>query len=60
MEGLPELFSHSFQHMTGTDSQGQSVDRTVRVTNGGRKIGGNRLIALEPFLDGSQTSCTFN
>ena len=40
-------FSHSIQHVTGTDIQGQSVDRTVRVTDGYRKIGGNWLIVLE-------------
>ncbi len=40
-------FSHSFQHITGTDNQGHSVDRTVRVTDGYRKIGGNWLIVLE-------------
>jgi uncharacterized protein (TIGR02246 family) len=40
-------FSHSIQHVTGTDLQGQSVDRTVRVTDGYRKIGGNWLIVLE-------------
>ncbi len=40
-------FSHSFQHVTGTDPQGHSVDRTVRVTDGYRKIGGNWLIVLE-------------
>jgi uncharacterized protein (TIGR02246 family) len=40
-------FSHSIQHVTGTDAQGHAVDRTVRVTDGYRKIGGNWLIALE-------------
>jgi ketosteroid isomerase-like protein len=40
-------FSHSIQHVTGIDSQGHSVDRTVRVTDGYRKIGGNWLIVLE-------------
>jgi len=40
-------FSHSFQHVTGTDKQGHSIDRTVRVTDGYRKIGGNWLIVLE-------------
>jgi len=40
-------FSHSFQHVTGTDTQGHPVDRTVRVTDGYRKIGGNWLIVLE-------------
>jgi ketosteroid isomerase-like protein len=40
-------FSHSIQHVTGTDMQGHSIDRTVRVTDGYRKIGGNWLIVLE-------------
>lgn len=40
-------FSHSIQHVTGTDKQGHPVDRTVRVTDGYRKIGGKWLIALE-------------
>jgi uncharacterized protein (TIGR02246 family) len=40
-------FSHSIQHVTGTDTEGHSVDRTVRVTDGYRKVGGNWLIVLE-------------
>jgi ketosteroid isomerase-like protein len=40
-------FSHSFQHVTGIDKQGNPVDRWVRVTDGYRKIGGKWLIALE-------------
>ena len=40
-------FGHSFQRVTGTDIQGHSVDRTVRVTDGYRKIGGKWLIVLE-------------
>jgi ketosteroid isomerase-like protein len=40
-------FSHSIQHVTGTDTQGHQVDRTVRVTDGYRKIGDNWLIVLE-------------
>ncbi len=40
-------FGHSFQRVTGTDVQGHSIDRTVRVTDGYRKIGGNWLIVLE-------------
>jgi ketosteroid isomerase-like protein len=40
-------YGHSFQRVTGTDRQGHPVDRTVRVTDGYRKIGGNWLIALE-------------
>jgi ketosteroid isomerase-like protein/catechol 2,3-dioxygenase-like lactoylglutathione lyase family enzyme len=40
-------FGYSFQRVTGIDKQGNAVDRTVRVTDGYRKIGGNWLIALE-------------
>jgi ketosteroid isomerase-like protein len=40
-------FSHSFQHITGTDTQGRPVNRTVRVTDGYRKVGENWLIVLE-------------
>jgi uncharacterized protein (TIGR02246 family) len=40
-------FSHSIQHTVGTDKQGRSVERTVRVTDGYRKIGGTWLIAME-------------
>jgi uncharacterized protein (TIGR02246 family) len=40
-------FSHSIQHVTGIDTKGHAIDRTVRVTDGYRKIGGNWLIALE-------------
>jgi ketosteroid isomerase-like protein len=40
-------FSHSIQHVTGTDTRGHSVDRTVRVTDGYRRVGGNWLIVLE-------------
>jgi ketosteroid isomerase-like protein len=40
-------FSHSIQHVTGTDTQGHLIDRTVRVTDGYRKIGGSWLIVLE-------------
>ena len=40
-------FSHSIQHITGTDKQGRPIHRTVRVTDGYRKIGDNWLIALE-------------
>ena len=40
-------FSHSFQRVTGTDMQGHPVDRTVRVTDGYRKIDGKWLIVLE-------------
>lgn len=40
-------FSHSVQHVTGTDKQGHPIDRTVRVTDGYRKVGGDWLIVLE-------------
>ena len=40
-------FSHSIQHIAGTDKQGRPVDRTVRVTDGYRKVGGKWLIVLE-------------
>jgi ketosteroid isomerase-like protein len=40
-------FSHSIQHVKGIDQQGRPVDRTVRVTDGYRKIGGRWLIAHE-------------
>lgn len=40
-------FSHSIQHVTGTDRQGHAVDRTVRVTDGYRRVQGAWLIALE-------------
>lgn len=40
-------FGYSFQRVTGTDKQGQPVDRTVRVTDGYRKTGGSWFIALE-------------
>jgi len=40
-------FSHSLQRVSGTDKQGHAVDRTVRVTDGYRKIDGHWLIAHE-------------
>jgi ketosteroid isomerase-like protein/predicted enzyme related to lactoylglutathione lyase len=40
-------FSHSFMRVTGTDRQGQPVDRNVRVTDAYCKIGNSWLIALE-------------
>ena len=40
-------FSHSIQRVRGSDTKGQPVDVTVRVTDGYRKIGGNWLIVLE-------------
>jgi ketosteroid isomerase-like protein len=47
MSGGDVGFSHSLQHVTGTDKQGHPVDRWVRVTDGYRKVGGKWLIALE-------------
>jgi len=40
-------FGHSIQHVVGKNKKGQTVDLTVRVTDGYRKIGGNWLIAHE-------------
>jgi ketosteroid isomerase-like protein len=40
-------FSHSIQRVRGTDTKGQPLDLTVRVTDGYRKIGGNWLIVHE-------------
>ena len=40
-------FGHSIQHVTGTDTKGQPMDFTVRVTDGYRKINGNWLIVHE-------------
>lgn len=40
-------FSHSIQRIKGVDIQGRPVDRTVRVTDGYRKVEGKWLIALE-------------
>ncbi len=40
-------FSHSIQRARGTDTKGQPIDLTVRVTDGYRKIGGKWLIVLE-------------
>ena len=40
-------FSHSIQRVVGTDTQGHPVDRTVRVSDGYRKISGKWLIAHE-------------
>ena len=34
-------FSHSIQHVMGTDKEGHPIDRTVRVTDGYRKVGGD-------------------
>jgi len=40
-------FSHSIQRVAGVDKRGHPVDRTVRVTDGYRRIGGEWLIVLE-------------
>jgi ketosteroid isomerase-like protein len=40
-------FGHSIQHLTGTDTKGQPIDLTVRVTDVYRKIKGNWLIVHE-------------
>jgi uncharacterized protein (TIGR02246 family) len=45
--GNDVAFSHSIQHVSGTDTKGQLIDFTVRVTNGYRKINGRWLAAQE-------------
>jgi ketosteroid isomerase-like protein len=40
-------FGHSIQRTVGIDTQGRPVDRTVRVSDGYRKMGGKWLIAFE-------------
>jgi len=40
-------YSHSIQHMTGTDPKGVALDVTVRVTDVYRKIAGKWLIVQE-------------
>lgn len=40
-------YSHSIQHVTGTDTKGKPVDFTVRLTDVYRKIKGNWLIVQE-------------
>ncbi len=40
-------WGHSIQHVSGTDTKGQPVDLTVRVTDVYRKIKGNWLIVHE-------------
>jgi ketosteroid isomerase-like protein len=40
-------YGYSIQHVTGTDTKGQPIDLTVRVTDGYRKVGGRWLIAHE-------------
>jgi ketosteroid isomerase-like protein len=43
-------YSHSIQHMTGTDTKGKPVDFTVRVTDVYRKSGGDWRIVHEHVL----------
>ena len=43
----PLGYSHSIQHVSGTDAQGQPIDLTVRLTDVYRKINGNWLIVHE-------------
>ncbi|HLY06607.1 MAG TPA: nuclear transport factor 2 family protein [Rhizomicrobium sp.] len=40
-------YSHSIQHISGTDTKGKPVDMTVRVTDVYRKSGGDWLIVHE-------------
>jgi ketosteroid isomerase-like protein len=40
-------FGHSIQRVTGTDTKGQQIDLTVRVTDVYRKINGNWLVVHE-------------
>lgn len=40
-------YSHSIQHVSGTDTKGQPIDLTWRDTAAYRKIGGNWLIVHE-------------
>jgi ketosteroid isomerase-like protein len=43
----PLGYSHSIQHVVGTDPKGQPIDLTVRATDVYRKIKGNWLIVHE-------------
>jgi uncharacterized protein (TIGR02246 family) len=43
----PLGYSHSIQHVSGTDAQDQPIDLTVRLTDVYRKINGNWLIVHE-------------
>jgi ketosteroid isomerase-like protein len=45
--GRTVAFGHSIQHVAGTDTKGQPIDLTVRVTDGYRKINGRWLVAHE-------------
>lgn len=40
-------YSHSIQHVSGTDTKGQPIDLTVRVTDVYRKVNDNWLIVHE-------------
>ncbi len=40
-------YGYSIQHLSGTDTKGQPIDLTVRVTDGYRKVKGRWLIAHE-------------
>lgn len=40
-------YSHSIQHVSGTDTKGQPIDLIVRVTDAYRKINGHWLIVHE-------------
>ncbi len=40
-------YSHSIQHVAGTDKQGKKLDLTVRVTDVYKKIGGRWLVIHE-------------
>jgi ketosteroid isomerase-like protein len=40
-------YGYSIQHVSGTDTKGQPIDLTVRVTDGYRKVNGKWLIAHE-------------
>jgi uncharacterized protein (TIGR02246 family) len=40
-------FSHSIQHVAGTDKKGKKLDLTVRVTDAYKKINGNWLVVQE-------------
>ena len=40
-------YGYSIQHLSGTDTKGQPIDLTVRVSDGYRKVNGHWLIAHE-------------
>jgi ketosteroid isomerase-like protein len=43
-------WGHSIQHIGGTDTKGQPIDLTVRVTDVYRKVKGNWLIVLHEHV----------